>query len=320
MDARAQVTAISLFSGAGGLCRGLHLAIPGLKVMDYVEISPYARRTLKGAMGKGALTKGDLYSDICDYKPAKGRADLVYGGFPCQDISNAGKKQRLRGARSGLWREFARVIEAVEPKLVFIENVGAVLQGGVLAVVLDDLARLRFNAEWCCLSSRDVGAPVKKRERWFLLGCSQDSGEAMSLLDRSRRGRSTNPAGVLPANGQARTQTQAREVSVARTHGVQEKVSVHQGSGPAFPPTRDAAEAGLCESRHGPASTRSDSERSTETKYPLAGVVDGMASRQLRSSPDESDDLLGNGVVPILAAVAFELLSRRMCDGYGNEH
>jgi DNA (cytosine-5)-methyltransferase 1 len=111
-----------------------------------------------------------------DGKPWRGVVDLVAGGFPCQDISAAGKGSGIiEGERSGLWREFARIIREVEPRYVFVENVSALIVRG-LDVVLGDLAALGFDAEWGVFRASDVGAP-HRRERVFILADREGRGQ-----------------------------------------------------------------------------------------------------------------------------------------------
>jgi DNA (cytosine-5)-methyltransferase 1 len=102
------------------------------------------------------------------------RPDLICGGFPCQDISFAGRGAGLAGARSGLWHEFARAVREVRPRLVLVENVAALLVRG-LDAVLGTLASLGYDAEWHCIPAAAVGAP-HIRDRIFILAYSQRGG------------------------------------------------------------------------------------------------------------------------------------------------
>jgi len=93
--------------------------------------------------------------------------DLICGGFPCQDISVAGKGAGLAGARSGLWNDFARIIRTVRPRWVVIENVPALTARG-LGAVLGDLAEIGFDAEWHCIPASAVGAPHRRERMWVV--------------------------------------------------------------------------------------------------------------------------------------------------------
>lgn len=98
--------------------------------------------------------------------------DVICGGFPCQDVSLAGKKVGIdAGKRSRLWSEYARLIREVRPRLAIVENVTGLLMGGGLGRVLGDLAEARYDAEWCVLSAAGVGAS-HVRERVFVIAFS----------------------------------------------------------------------------------------------------------------------------------------------------
>ena len=116
------------------------------------------------------------------------RADVIAGGFPCQDISNAGKRAGITGERSGLWAEFARIIGELRPCYVLVENVAALLHRGIDRV-LGDLAALGFDAEWHCIPASAVGAP-QQRDRLWIMGHTVDDariseGWGRILISRS---------------------------------------------------------------------------------------------------------------------------------------
>lgn len=113
------------------------------------------------------------------------RPDIVCGGFPCQDISTAGRGAGLSGPRSGLWWEFARAISILRPRIVVLENVAALLARG-LTDVLGELARLGFDAEWTTLRASDVGAP-HRRNRVFIVGLSNAHGFGRARHDARER-------------------------------------------------------------------------------------------------------------------------------------
>ena len=164
---------LSLFSGAGGLDLGLRLAIPGSRVVAYVEREAYAAATLVARMEDATLDPAPVWDDVStfDGRPWRGIVDCVAGGFPCQDISVAGRGAGIRGARSGLWSEFARIIREVGPDYVFVENVEALAVRG-LDTVLGDLAGLGFDAEWSVFSAAAVGAPHLRKRLFILAGLS----------------------------------------------------------------------------------------------------------------------------------------------------
>ena len=102
-----------------------------------------------------------------DGRPWRGLIDVVSGGFPCQDISPAGRGFGITGAKSGLWSEFARIICEVEPPFVFVENSPMLASRG-LDRVLGDLAEMGYDAEWCVLGASSVGAPHYRERIWIL--------------------------------------------------------------------------------------------------------------------------------------------------------
>lgn len=158
---------LHLFAGSGGgILAGCLL---GDRCIGAVEIDPYAQAVLLARQQDGTLPSFPVFSDIrkFDARPYRGRADIVSGGFPCQDISSAGKRAGIEGKRSGLWSEFVRVVREVEPIYVRVENSSDLTSRG-LGVVLGDLAALGFDARWDVLSAADVGACHLRERIWIL--------------------------------------------------------------------------------------------------------------------------------------------------------
>jgi DNA (cytosine-5)-methyltransferase 1 len=161
------VNELHLFAGAGGGILGGQLL--GHTTICAVEIEKYPRQVLLQRQRDGILPKFPIWDDVCtfDGKPWRGSVDILAGGFPCQDISAAGKGAGIAGSRSGLWKEYARIIGEIRPRFVFAEN-SPLLRTRGLAVVLEDLAALGYDARWCVLGARDVGAPHKRDRMWVL--------------------------------------------------------------------------------------------------------------------------------------------------------
>ena len=132
---------LALFAGAGGGILGGYLL--GWHTVCGVERDAYAAQVLAQRQNDRALRPFPIWSDVCSFDGTawQGIVDVVSGGFPCQDISGAGKGAGIEGERSGLWREMARIIREVRPKFVFLEN-SPLLVGRGLAVVLGDLAKM----------------------------------------------------------------------------------------------------------------------------------------------------------------------------------
>ena len=158
---------LALFAGAGGGILGGNLL--GWRTVCAVECSAYAASVLCARQNDGLLQHFPIWDDVCtfDGRPWQGIVDVVSGGFPCQDISAAGKGKGITGERSGLWKEFARIICEVRPRFVFVEN-SPVLTSRGLDVVLGDLASMGFDAEWGVLGAAAVGAPHKRDRIWIM--------------------------------------------------------------------------------------------------------------------------------------------------------
>ena len=155
---------LSLFSGVAGLELGL---TEWVKTEQYVEIDKYAQAVLRSRMEAGDIDTAHIHDDIKTFKAEKGRFDIITGGFPCVDISNAGKREGIHAERSGLWFEMQRLVSELRPRYLFVENVSAILGRG-LDEVLGSLSEIGYDAVWTTLRASDVGAP-HRRERWFML-------------------------------------------------------------------------------------------------------------------------------------------------------
>jgi DNA (cytosine-5)-methyltransferase 1 len=194
---------LSLFSGIGGLELGLERA--GMHVVGQVEIDHYCRRVL--ARHWPEVPRHDDVRTCVQWWRSELRpdVDLICGGFPCQDISNAGRRAGIDGERSGLWAWMRDAIRDLRPRYALLENVSAILVRG-LDTVAADLAAIGYDLQWDCIPAAAVGAP-HRRDRWF--------GVAHAQSERPGQGRSWRPAGTR-ANGQAEwAETLADAISVA---------------------------------------------------------------------------------------------------------
>ena len=158
---------LALFAGAGGGILGGKLL--GWRTVCAVEIEPYPASVLAQRQNDGILPPFPIWDDVCtfDGRPWRGIVDVVSGGFPCQDISCAGKGAGLDGERSGLWKEMARIIGEVRPRFILIEN-SPMLRTRGLSTVLKDLAETGYDARWGVFGACDVGAPHKRDRMWIL--------------------------------------------------------------------------------------------------------------------------------------------------------
>lgn len=179
---------LALFAGAGGGILGGRLL--GWNTVAAVEIERYPRECLLQRQRDGILPPFPVWDDVrtFDGRPWRGLVDVVSGGFPCQDISAAGKGAGIEGSRSGLWAEMHRIVCEVRPRYVFVENSPALTSRG-LGRVLGDLAEAGYDAAWLVLGAADVGAPHRRDRIWILaetashdtntdgVQCSEQGGE-----------------------------------------------------------------------------------------------------------------------------------------------
>jgi DNA (cytosine-5)-methyltransferase 1 len=158
---------LHLFAGAGGgILGGLLL---GHTTVCAVEIEPYCRKILLQRQRDGILPKFPIWDDVCtlDGTSWRGKVDVVCGGFPCSDISAAGKGAGITGERSGLWAEMSRIIGEIRPKYAFVENSPMLTVRG-LGRVLGDLSEMGFDARWGVVGAHHAGAPHKRDRIWIL--------------------------------------------------------------------------------------------------------------------------------------------------------
>jgi DNA (cytosine-5)-methyltransferase 1 len=158
---------LDLFSGIGGFSLGLERT-GGFKTVAFCEIEPFPRRVLAKHWPE-VPCYDDVRTLTADRLRSDGIAvDVICGGFPCQDISLANNNGAgLAGAKSGLWSEYARLIGDVRPQFVIVENVSMLRSRG-LGVVLGDLARLGYDAEWESIPAAAVGAPHIRDRLWLV--------------------------------------------------------------------------------------------------------------------------------------------------------
>ena len=162
---------IDLFSGGGGFSYAAEKLVGGFETIQFVEIDPYCQKVLK----KHWPTV-PIHDDIKTYKPEPHSAHVVCGGFPCQDLSVSGKRLGItKETRSGLFYELMRVVCVVRPKYVIMENVAAILNNG-MGIVLGELCKAGYNAEWATFRASDYVGACHHRNRWWLIAYPNDNG------------------------------------------------------------------------------------------------------------------------------------------------
>ena len=182
--------ALSLFSGIGGFDLAMERA--GIDVVGMCEIDKHAQEVLKKHFPNATLH--DDVKKVGKEQYERKSIDVIVGGFPCQDLSIAGKRAGLAGERSGLWHEFARIIDELEPSWVVVENVPGLLssnKGADLAVILQWLAQRGYGVCWRILDAQYFGVPQRRR-RVFIVASFGNGSSAEVLFESESLSR--NPA------------------------------------------------------------------------------------------------------------------------------
>nr|WP_095052180.1 DNA cytosine methyltransferase [Pseudomonas sp. Irchel s3b2] len=268
---------LALFAGSGGGILGGHLL--GWRTVCAVERDAFSAQVLAQRQNDGALPTFPIWSDVCSFdgRPWRGLVDVVSGGFPCQDISSAGGGAGIDGARSGLWREMARIISEVRPEEVYLEN-SPLLVGRGLALVLGDLTEMGYDTQWCIVSASDVGAPHQRERIWLVAHAN---------------GFRQSPRGLPIGASETIAELGVRIQNLADPSG-EHGERIITGSTDAQVWSRPV------ERSTGP---RSYGFRWWPAEPGMGRVANGVANRVDRIKA------LGNGQVPRVAATAFTLLS-----------
>ena len=290
---------LALFAGAGGGILGGHLL--GWRTVCAVEWEAYPASGLCARQNDKILPTFPIWDDVqtFDGKPWQGIVDVVSGGFPCQDISAAGRGGGITGSRSSMWKHMARIIGEVQPKYCFVENSPMLTNRG-LGAVLGDLAELGFNAEWGVLSAADVGANHKRERIWILAYSNSNSNfrekSGGNGLQNQMEGKlwkknsptwqscgTSNNVGEYPMRGYEKA-----DMAYASSKNVE----------------RQRKSIGIQEARD---TFGSPSWWKVEPR--VDRVANGVAARVDRLKA------IGNGQVPLCAATAWKLLKERL-DGH----
>jgi DNA (cytosine-5)-methyltransferase 1 len=173
---------LDLFSGIGGLSIALR---DWVRPLVYCEIDPYCQGVLLSRQANGDLEHAPIWDDIRTFEclVLEGAIDIIYGGFPCQDISVAGLGKGLEGERSRLFFEIVRLAKEIKPSFIFLENVPAITSRGGLRVVRE-ITEMGYDCRWCVISAASIGA-LHRRERWFLLAHAKHTRLDGSEIHRS---------------------------------------------------------------------------------------------------------------------------------------
>ncbi|HUW30908.1 MAG TPA: DNA cytosine methyltransferase [Planctomycetota bacterium] len=276
---------LALFAGAGGGILGGILL--GWRTVCAVEIDEHCRKVLMQRQDDGILKPFPIWDDITtfDGRPWRGIVDVVSGGFPCQDISAAGKGAGIGGERSGLWQHMARIVGEVRPRYVLVENSPLLVSRG-LDVVLADHASLGFDAEWGVVGADDAGAPQIRERLWIVADAEEPRLEGHRHGAAEQNGR-TEQGHPRAAGGK-----------MDHTHGVEQ--GHIERPGPTGWWLQD------------PAVGCGRSGRARSAKSRLGRVAYGVADRLDRIKA------LGEGQVPAVVRLAWNILmdqkAKEQCD------
>ena len=301
---------LALFAGAGGGILGGQIL--GWRTVCAVEREPYAAGVLVARQNDGFLAPFPIWDDVCtfDGRPWRGIVDVVSGGFPCQDISVAGKGAGIDGERSGLWGEMARIIGEVRPRFAFVENSPALVNRG-LGRVIGDLAALGYDCRWTVLSAADVGAPHRRERIWIVANArggrlgKPGSGEVQQQ-GRTEAERASDAADAIckPVRSLAceNMEPEKSKRAVAGVYGGDEYVADAARLQPGRTEQRSERERAR---PSGESVACAAAERTDWWQFePDVGrVANGVAARVDRLKA------IGNGQVPQCAAAAWRLLT-----------
>ena len=227
---------LDLFSGIGGFALAAQWVWKDeLEIVGFCEIEDYAQKILKKN-----FPNVNIYEDITKLDGNKIKnIDLLTGGFPCQDISVAGKGAGIEGERSGLWSEMHRIISEVRPKYALIENVPMLIHRG-LERVLCDLAKIGYDAEWQIMGADDVGAWHRRKRIWIVAypGCNGRGNLQQRSIRRNGKGelaqeidRNTKTVKTSRPSATSKIVSNAEHNGSSTTDGQREKIESPKPTG-----------------------------------------------------------------------------------------
>jgi site-specific DNA-cytosine methylase len=305
MDTSKAVTHVGLCAGYGGIELGLKRAIPNLRSIALCEVETFAVANLVAKMESGQLEPAPVWPNLKTFpwESFRGCVDMLTGGYPCQPFSAAGKRQGADDPRH-LWPYIARGIRILQPRLCFFENVEGHISLG-LSDVIEDLAGMGYRTTWGIFSASEVGAP-HQRKRVFILAVSSGFRGTSGLSGSFTRyeGQSGEPdygsgQAAWPSRpGEQQYRWEPPRVVENTRHKRQAKQQI------------DA--------------DRTEQSDIRQTQSSLGRNLDGSSGRldyaQLCVATDNRTDelrLLGNGVVPATAELAYRTLARELLQNPG---
>ena len=280
---------LDTFAGIGGFSYAAHELVGGFETTQFVEIDPFCQKVLKKH-----FPKVPCHDDIKTFTAYPGQYDVITGGFPCQDISVAGRREGITDqSRSGLFYELIRVIRLVRPKFVVMENVAAILNNG-LDIVLGELSEAGYDAEWSIISASSLGA-AHRRSRWWCVAYTNDYGSSSSSINEIND--ETNPSSQKRQN-QVSKSSRSSESSDSRIVRSSEGNVTDSNSEGLQRKILSKMESGIWSAKH---TRRLDPNwRSYVSKPILPRGSYGLSNRVDRTKA------LGNSIVPAVAAIPLQ--------------
>ena len=280
---------LDTFAGIGGFSYAAHELVGGFETTQFVEIDPFCQKVLKKH-----FPKVPCHDDIKTFTAYPGQYDVITGGFPCQDISVAGRREGITDqSRSGLFYELIRVIRLVRPKFVVMENVAAILNNG-LDIVLGELSEAGYDAEWSIISASSLGA-AHRRSRWWCVAYTNDYGSSSSSINevddetnsssQERQNQVSKSSGSSESSDSRIVRSLEGNVTDSNSEGLQRKIL-------------SKMESGIWSAKH---TRRLDPNwRSYVSKPILPRGSYGLSNRVDRTKA------LGNSIVPAVAAIPLQ--------------
>ena len=282
------LTMLDTFAGIGGFSYAAHKLVGGFETTQFVEIDPFCQKILKKH-----FPTVPCHDDIKTFSAIPGQYDVITGGFPCQDISVAGRREGItEQSRSGLFYSLMRVICMVRPRFVVMENVAAILNNG-LDIVLGELSEAGYNAEWSIISASSLGAS-HRRSRWWCVAYTNDYGSSSSSISgfndqtdssSQERSKETCKSSGSSKSSNSRTIQSSTDVTNPNNKGLQREIF-------------SKMESGIWSAKH----TRrlNPDWRSYVSKPILPRGSYGLSYRVDRTKS------LGNSIVPAVAAIPLQ--------------
>ena len=290
---------LSLFTGCGGGLLGTHCLL-GWQTVGYVEIDDYCQRLIKQRIKDGVFDEAPIFSDVRAFigegyaDRYKGMVDVITAGFPCQPFSTAGKRKGEDDERN-MWGYTLECICRIRPRWLLLENVTGLLTHEYIRRIFSDLAELRYDCRWDCISAENCGA-IHVRKRLWIVAKSTGNGQCSSGLRQ------------LPKRDD-KTSTRKKDAAETCRHSTLAQVckssdttSVRCNEVEQYVRRRAHRQRTICENREFCEQLRGAASW-WETEPDMGRLADGV--------PDRVDRLkaIGNAQVPIVAATAWKILS-----------